>query len=99
MLEPLPYNTIEEAIEYARNGLLSRDELFKKARFSELITRFEKENEDVTVFGSELEGYKNIEIINQKLDEYVREQRTTDGGDDGSESRSEEANSEETSNS
>ena len=73
-LEPFCHSTREECMEMFDKGLISREDMIVKANFSNYIRRFERENDNVIEFGKEMEYYKKIEDIYDKLLEYARKE-------------------------
>ena len=71
-LEPYPNKTLQEVIQLYEKGILNADRVKLKIHFSELISRFERENIDIVEFGFTMPFDKKIETINDKLLEYVR---------------------------
>jgi hypothetical protein len=77
LIDPLPHESIKEAIEKHGYGLLSDTELFLKGRLLSLIDRFELEQAPLTEFGSEMEKYKRINKIKEILNKYIDEHNQT----------------------
>lgn len=75
-LEPYPHKTMTEVISLYKEGLLNEDKVKLKLNFSSLIDRFERENINIIEFASNRPMREKINIINQKLLEYVSEDRT-----------------------
>lgn len=72
-LEPLRNKTQKEILELYQNQLISQSEMQLKIHFDELIRRFERENTNVSFFGSEMEYAKKIETIKNTLIDYVNQ--------------------------
>lgn len=76
-IEPYPHKTHNEVIQLFEKGLLDKNKVLLKLNFTNYIDRFERENVNVVEFGSALPLDKKIEIINNKLIEYVKQEQTT----------------------
>lgn len=72
-LEPYPHKTLNEVIQLYNADLLNVNFVKLKINFSEFIARFERENIDIVEFGKALPIRKKIEIIKDKLLEYVKQ--------------------------
>ena len=72
-LEPYSHMSREEVVELADKGIISREDMLVKLNFASLVKRFERENINVTEFGSEIPFDKKIEIISNTLRNYVSE--------------------------
>lgn len=85
-LEPYPHKTQDEILDLFSEGLLSEEQVKLKVHFSSLIDRFERENINIVEFASNKTLRDKIEIINNKLLDYVRAIKTTGGatGNDSS---------------
>lgn len=70
-LEPYPHKTLNEMMQLYNAGLLNVNFIKLKINFSELVQRFERENINIVEFGSSLPLSKKIQIIKDKLLEYV----------------------------
>ena len=79
-LEPYRHLTFDELVTL--EGIKMIDpELYKiKINFSALIDRFERENINIIEFASKIDFAKKIDIITEKLKEYVREQSSSSAG-------------------
>lgn len=71
-LEPYPHKTQDEVLDLFSEGLLSEEHVKLKIHFSSLIDRFERENINIVEFASSKSLREKIEIINNKLLDYVR---------------------------
>lgn len=71
-LEPYPHLTLNELIQMEGKGLVNLELVQLKVNFSSYIDRFERENLNILEFAANLPMYKKIDIINQKLLDYVR---------------------------
>ena len=71
-LEPYPHLTLNELIQMESKGLVNLELVQLKVNFSSYIDRFERENLNILEFAANLPMYKKIDIINQKLLDYVR---------------------------
>lgn len=76
-LEPYPNKTIAEVINLYDKGLLEAEKVRLKINFIEYIDRFERENINLIEFAANLPLNKKIEIITNKLLDYVRKERIT----------------------
>lgn len=72
-LEPFPHKTQEEVLTLFEKGLLDQKMVELKMNFSSYIDRFERENINILTFGSNIPLKDKINIINEKLLSYVRE--------------------------
>lgn len=79
-LEPYRHLTRSEAISLYDKGLMSEADLLVKLDFAGLIRRFERENADILEFGSAIDYDKKINIIKEKLREYVSENERRENG-------------------
>lgn len=73
-LEPFRHLTREEVVTLYDKGLITPEQLKLKLNFSSYIHRFERENLNVLKFGDNTDFNKKINIINEKLKEYAREE-------------------------
>lgn len=76
-LEPYPHKTLDEVITLSEKGLIDKTKTILKINFSSYIDRFERENINLISFGANIPLKRKIEIINEKLLSYVREEQTT----------------------
>lgn len=74
-LEPFRHLSRSEVVELHEKGFVSEDDLLVKLNFANFVRRFERENTNVTEFGSAIAFDKKISIINQKFKEYASENR------------------------
>ena len=74
-LEPYRHYTFDELMRMHDKAILDKNLLNIKINFSTFVDRFERENTNITEFGSQLEFSKKIKIITDKFIEYVREQQ------------------------
>lgn len=72
-LEPYPHKTLGEIMDLDEKGLLDPVSVRIKLNFSQYIDRFERENINIIEFASNIPLKDKINIINNKLKEYVRE--------------------------
>lgn len=72
-LEPYSHKTLSEVIELFGQGLVNEDLVKLKVNFSSLIDRFERENIDIVEFAAGKTMREKIDIIHNKLLEYVRQ--------------------------
>ena len=83
-LEPYPHKTLDEVLRLAEKGLLDQKKVLIKINFSSYIDRFERENINIISFGTNISLKDKINIINEKLLDYVsKEQITTPEGAQG----------------
>ena len=76
-LEPYPHKTQAEVLSLYEKGLLNEDKVKLKINFMSLIDRFERENINIIEFASNMTMREKIDIINNKLLEYVAKERTS----------------------
>lgn len=76
-LEPYPHKTLAEVLNLYEKGLLNEDKVKLKINFTSLIDRFERENINIIEFASNVTMREKIDIINNKLLEYVAKERTS----------------------
>ena len=76
-LEPYPHKTLDEVIRLFEKGLLDEKLVKLKINFNTLIDRFERENINIIEFASKKPLRDKINIITNKLLEYVTENGLT----------------------
>lgn len=76
-LEPYPHKTSDEVLKLFEKGLLDENLVKLKINFSALIDRFERENINIIEFASKKPLRDKINIITNKLLEYVTKDRLT----------------------
>lgn len=76
-LEPYPHKTLSEVIELFEKGLLDEKLVKLKINFNTLVDRFERENINIIEFASKKPLRDKINIITNKLLEYVTEDGLT----------------------
>lgn len=76
-LEPYPHKTLDEVLKLFEKGLLDENLVKLKINFSALIDRFERENINIIEFASKKPLRDKINIITNKLLEYVTKDRLT----------------------
>lgn len=76
-LEPYPHKTLDEVLKLFEKGLLDEKLVKLKINFSALIDRFERENINIIEFASKKPLRDKINIITNKLLEYVTENGLT----------------------
>lgn len=81
-LEPYKHLTRAEVVSLYRDGIATEEELRVKLNFPAYVRRFERENTDITEFGSALPLQRKIEIISERLKEYARESLNLDTNND-----------------
>ena len=80
-LEPYPHKTLDEVLRLSDKGLLDQKKVLLKINFSSYVDRFERENINIITFGQNISLKDKINIINEKLLEYVdKEQISTPAG-------------------
>ena len=72
-LEPYPHKTLDEVIKLFEKGLLDKKLVKLKINFNTLVDRFERENINIIEFASKKPLRDKINIITDKLLEYVTE--------------------------
>jgi hypothetical protein len=76
LLDPLPHESVSDAIEKSGLGFITEQELFLKARLISFIDRFEMEKAPLVEFGKDLELNQRIkkikELLNKYSDEYIK---------------------------
>lgn len=73
-LEPYRHLTLKELEELDGLGLIDPVLMLIKINFATFVDRFERENINITEFGSALPLDRKIDIITEKLKEYAKEQ-------------------------
>lgn len=73
LIDPLPHESIEQAIKKHQIGLLTDDELYMKGRLLSLIARFELEQAPLMEFGKKTELKAKIKKIKEILNKYINE--------------------------
>lgn len=76
-LEPYPHKTLDEVIKLFEKGLLDEKLVKLKINFNTLIDRFERENINIIEFASKKPLRDKINIITNKLLDYVTENGLT----------------------
>lgn len=76
-LEPYPHQTLDEVIKLFEKGLLDEKLVKLKINFNTLVDRFERENINIIEFASKKPLRDKINIITNKLLEYVTEDGLT----------------------
>lgn len=72
-LEPYPHKTLDEVLKLYEKKLISEKLVKLKINFSTLVEKFERENINIIEFASNKTLREKIDIINNKLLEYVSE--------------------------
>ena len=70
-LEPYPHKTLDEVLKLYEKELLNENLVKLKINFSTLVEKFERENINIIEFASNKPMREKIDIINNKLLEYV----------------------------
>lgn len=76
-LEPYPHKTLAEVLQLYEKGLLVENLVRLKINFSSLVDRFERENINIIEFASSKPLREKVNIITNKLLEYVSESTAT----------------------
>ena len=76
-LEPYPHKTLDEVLKLYEKELLNENLVKLKINFSTLVDKFERENINIIEFASNRPLREKIDIITNKLLEYVTENDTT----------------------
>lgn len=76
-LEPYPHKTLDEVLKLYEKKLLNENLVKLKINFSTLVEKFERENINIIEFASNKPLREKIDIITNKLLEYVTENDTT----------------------
>ena len=76
-LEPYPHKTLDEALKLYEKKLIDEKLVKLKINFSTLVDKFERENINIIEFASNKPLREKIDIITNKLLEYVTENDTT----------------------
>lgn len=74
-LEPYRHMTRDEVINLFDKNLISRDELLVKLNFSTFVKRFERENDNILEFGTQIPYTEKINKITKRFKEYASENR------------------------
>ena len=82
-LEPYPHKTVQEVLSLYSSGLLDKSNVLLKLNFSSYIDRFERENINISAFGSNLTMAQKVAKINEKLISYVKQEHTETPGGEG----------------
>lgn len=72
-LEPYPHRTLDEVLKLYEKKLINEKLVKLKINFSTLVEKFERENINIIEFASNKTLREKIDIINNKLLEYVSE--------------------------
>lgn len=72
-LEPYRHMSRDEVVALADKGIIDRTDMLVKLNFASLVRRFERENINVTEFGTDIPFDKKIEVITNTLRNYVSE--------------------------
>jgi hypothetical protein len=73
-LEPYRHMTMDELTALQGQSVVDPLQFIVKMNFSAFIDRFERENINITEFGSQLPFARKITIINEQLNSYAQEQ-------------------------
>ena len=76
-LDPYPHKTLDEVLKLYEKELLNENLVKLKINFSTLVEKFERENINIIEFASNKPLREKIDIITNKLLEYVTENDTT----------------------
>ena len=75
-LEPYPHKTLDEVLKLYEKKLIDEKLVKLKINFSTLVDKFERENINIIEFASNKPLREKIDIITNKLSEYVTENDT-----------------------
>jgi hypothetical protein len=75
-LEPYPGESIKDIADLVKGGLADKEKFQIKLEFDTLIKRFEREQMNIVDFASARPLATKIQIIKQKLQDYVREENS-----------------------
>lgn len=70
-IEPYRHLNLEEVINLNGKGLISDEEVLLKADFAGFVRRFERENGNIIMFGTQMDYPKKIDTIKQTLLTYA----------------------------
>ena len=73
-----PHKTVNESKQLLTDGAMTSDEFVIKARFSNYIARFERENTNIIDFGRDLDFDKKIDNITEILKSYIIKTETNE---------------------
>ena len=76
-LEPYPHKTLDEVLKLYEKKLIDEKSVKLKINFSTLVDKFERENINIIEFASNKPLREKIDIITNKLLEYVTKNDTT----------------------
>lgn len=71
-IEPLRLQSLHEARELFKDGVIDKETFFVKLNFASYIDRFERENMNIIEFGSALPYEKKITILTDKIRDYAK---------------------------
>jgi hypothetical protein len=71
LLDPMPYDTQDEAIAKFDKGVISQEDLAMKLNLISFANRFELENGSLVEFGKEIDFGKKIETIREIFKTYI----------------------------
>lgn len=74
-LEPYPHKTLEEVLKLTEKGLLNEKMVQLKINFSTLVEKFERENINLLEFASNRPLREKVDIIQNKLLEYLSDEK------------------------
>jgi hypothetical protein len=72
-LDPLPTNTVQEAMEIFKNGGIDKINFIIKSNLINFVRRFERENTDIVRFGSLGTFGRKVDQINEEFKKYANE--------------------------
>lgn len=72
-LQEFPFYSLEECTTLKNEGVIDSFQLSMKANFYNFVQRFERENGEITHFGSLLEYEKRVDIIKLELERFSEE--------------------------
>jgi len=73
LIDPLPYKSFAQALEYKTNGAINEVDFIVKVNLTKFINRFELEQADLATFGKTLPLPERIKKISEILNKYSNE--------------------------
>lgn len=77
-LEPFKHLSTDQTITLFDKGVVTKEELLLKTNLSNIISQFEAENMDITLFGNNLSEEKKLLALKEGLKKYVTEPKEID---------------------
>lgn len=82
-VEPYRHQTRDEVLRMKSEGFGNMESIAIKLNFSTFVSRFERENTDLVTFGSALSFDRRIDIINNTLKKYAKDELIKQNPDTG----------------